>query len=81
MQVDILDGNVTRDNYGVLVIQSPGTPPEDHNDEVHGFSNPNYNVAYGCKCKHGKEMFIFNIFLAHSTSTLQKKNKQKTRIP
>ena len=25
-QVDILDGNVTRDSYGVLVLQSPGSP-------------------------------------------------------
>ena len=48
-QVDILDGNVTRDNYGVLVIQSPSTPPEHEHDEIHGFSNPNYNAAYGGK--------------------------------
>lgn len=27
--MDILDGNVTRDNYGVLVIQSPTTPNEE----------------------------------------------------
>ena len=44
--MDILDGNVTRDNYGVLVIQSPSTPPEHEQDEIHGFSNPNYNAAY-----------------------------------
>ena len=30
IQVDILDGNVTRDNtYGVLVIQSPNSPAAD----------------------------------------------------
>ncbi len=28
-QVDILDGNVSRDSYGVLVIQSPTTPTDD----------------------------------------------------
>jgi solute carrier family 29 (equilibrative nucleoside transporter) protein 4 len=37
-QVDILDGNVMRDNYGVLVIQTPTTPPDD-------VSFPQYNAV------------------------------------
>ena len=56
-QVDILDGNVTRDNYGVLVIQSPSTPPEHEHDEIHGFSNPNYNAAYGGKSCVGLDLY------------------------
>ena len=43
-QVDILEGTVTRDKYGVLVMQSPSTSPmEDHT--LTGDSVVNYNAS------------------------------------